>query len=87
MNLVNLAQNSGMKDGEVIELLKIANGHLPRVILEYDSLKDEINSLKAEMHNSVRIYQQFVDRNVALKRREVELQLNVNELEAKEDEL
>ena len=31
VNLVKLAQNSGMSDNEVVELLKIANGHLPRV--------------------------------------------------------
>ena len=34
-----------------------------------------------------RTYQQFVDRNVELKRREDELQLSINGLEAKEDEL
>ena len=36
VNLVKLALNSGMSDGEVEELLKIANRHLPRVRLEYD---------------------------------------------------
>ena len=94
VNLVKLAQNSGMKDGEIVELLKIANGYLPRVRLEYDRLQEqkrlseaELNSRKAELSNTVRIYQQFVDRNVELKRREDELQLNINELEAKEDEL
>ena len=30
VNLVNLAQNSGIAEGEIVELLKIANGHLPR---------------------------------------------------------
>ena len=39
VNLVKLAQNSGIRDGEVVELLKIANGYLPRVRLEYDRLK------------------------------------------------
>ena len=34
-----------------------------------------------------RTYQQFVDRNVELKRREHELQLSINKLEAKEAEL
>jgi hypothetical protein len=42
---------------------------------------------KAEISNSVRIYQQFCDRNLALKKREIELQLSINELEAKEAEL
>lgn len=37
VNLVNLAQNSGMRDAEVVEVTKIAKGHLPRVRLEYDS--------------------------------------------------
>ena len=46
VNLVKLAQNSGIRDGEVVELLKIANGYLPRVRLEYDRLKEEKSSLK-----------------------------------------
>ena len=52
VNLVKLAQNSGMGDGEVVETLKIANGHLPRVQLEYDRLKAELNSLEVEKSNS-----------------------------------
>ena len=94
VDLVKLAQNSGMKDGEVVELLKIANGYLPRVRLEYDRLKDEKSSLKAEINswkveisNAVRIYQQFCDRNIVLKKREDELQHSINELEAKKTEL
>jgi hypothetical protein len=64
VNLVNLALNSGMGDGEVVELLKIANGYLPRVRLEYDrckeeksSLQAELNSWKAELNNIARTYQ------------------------------
>ena len=94
VNLVKLAQNAKIGEGEVVELLKIANGYLPRIRLEYDRLKDEkssleseLNSWKAEISNAVRIYQQFVDRNIELKKREDELQLTINELEAKEAEL
>lgn len=36
VNLVKLTQNAGMGDDEVIELLKIANGYLPRVRLEFE---------------------------------------------------
>ena len=87
VNFVKLTQNSGMGDGEVVELLKIANGYLPRVRLEYDRVKADLNSLKAEINNAVRIYQDFCDRNLALKKREDEIQLSINELEAKEAEL
>ena len=94
VNLVKLARNSGIRDGEVVELLKIANGYLPRVRLEYDRLKDEkssleaeLNTWKAEISNAVRIYQGFCDRNLELKKREDELQHSVNELEAKKTEL
>jgi hypothetical protein len=94
VNHFKLCQNARMGEDEVIELLKIANGYLPRIRLEYDRLREEkcslqaeLNLSKAELNNIARTYQQFVDRNVALKRREDELQLNVNELEAKEDEL
>ncbi|MGB7661678.1 MAG: hypothetical protein WBL67_02995, partial [Nitrososphaeraceae archaeon] len=74
VNLVKLAQNSRISDGEVVELIKIANGYLPRVRLEYDRLKAELNSLEAEINNAVRTYQDFCDQNLELKKREDELQ-------------
>jgi hypothetical protein len=94
VNLFKLCQNARMGEGEVIELLKIANGYLPRIRLEYDRLKEEkssieaeINSTKAGLDNTVRIYQQFCDRNVEMNKRINELQQTINELEAKESEL
>jgi len=54
---------------------------------EISSSKAELNSWKAATSNEVRVYQDFCDRNLALKKREDELQLNVNKLEAKEIEL
>ena len=36
LDLVKLVQNARMGNNEVVELLKIANGYLPRVRLEYD---------------------------------------------------
>ncbi|MFZ0554616.1 MAG: hypothetical protein WAM26_04925, partial [Nitrososphaeraceae archaeon] len=51
VNLVQLTQNARMGDGEVVELLKIANGYLPRVRLEYDRLKEEKSSLQAEINS------------------------------------
>ena len=87
MNLVKLAQNSGMSGDEIAKLLKIANGHLPRIKYEYDRLQAELNSLKVEISNSVRIYQQFCDRNIALKNREDELLHATSELKNKKNEL
>jgi transposase-like protein len=94
INLVKLTQNAGMGDDEVVGLLKIANGHLPRVRLEYGRVIDEINWCKAELNswkaalnNEVRVYQDFSDRNVALKKREDELQLSISQLERKETRL
>ena len=94
VNLARLVHNARMGDGEVVELLKIANGYLPRVRLEYDRLKEEkssleaeLNSWKAELSNTVRIYQGFCDRNLELKKREDELQHSINELDAKKTEL
>jgi transposase-like protein len=94
VNLVKLVQNSGIKDAEVIELLKIANSHLSRVKLEYDRIKEELNywkaetnSSKAELNSIARTYQQFVDLNLALKNRADELRRNIDELEAKETKL
>jgi predicted transcriptional regulator len=94
VNLFNLCQNAGMGDAEILQLLEIVNGQLPRVRLEYDRLKEEkdwleaeLNSWKAAVGNEVRVYQQFVDRNVALNNREDELQLSISELERKETRL
>ena len=94
VDLVKLAQNSRIRDGEVVELLKIANGYLPRVRLECDRFKEEKNSLEAELNscktelsNTVRTYQDFCDRNLKLKKREDELQLSITELEVKAAEL
>lgn len=47
VNLFKLSQNAGMNDSEVVELLKIANGSLPRIKLEYDRVRAELNSLEA----------------------------------------
>jgi hypothetical protein len=73
---------------------RIANRYLPRIRLEYgrineemNSTKTELNSWKAAVSNEVRVYQDFCDRNLALKKREDELQLSVDKLEAKEIEL
>ena len=87
VNLVKLALNSGMSDGEVEELLKIANGYLPRVRLDYDRVTNELNSWKAELNNTVRIYQQFCDKNLEMNKRINELKLILDELEAKKTEL
>jgi hypothetical protein len=87
VNLFKLVQNARMGDAEVVELLKIANGYLPRVRLEYDRVKTELNSWKDAVNNSARIYQDFCDRNLKLKKREDELQLSTTELEAKENKL
>ena len=43
--------------------------------------------MKAEINNAVRIYQGFCDRNLALRKREDELQHSINELEAKKTKL
>ena len=94
VDLIKLVQNSRIRDREVIELLKIANGYLPRIRLEHDRVIREVNSHKAELSswkaatsNEVRVYQDFCDRNLALKNREDELQLSISELERKETRL
>ena len=49
--------------------------------------KLELNSLEADVSNSVQIYQDFCDRNIELKKREDELLNTINELEAKKTDL
>ena len=79
VNLVKLALNSGMGDGEVIELLKIANGHLPRVKLEYDRLKAELNSLDDEKSNSTEDYHRLSNEISGMKTTVDQLQLTTKE--------
>jgi predicted transcriptional regulator len=79
VNLVKLALNSGMGDGEVIELLKIANGHLPRVRLEYDRLKAELNSLEDEKSNSTENYHRLCNEVSGLESTVDQLQLTIKE--------
>jgi len=54
---------------------------------EKNSPQAELNSWKAALNNEVRTYQQFVDSNIALKKRENELRQTIDELEAKKAEL
>ena len=79
VNLVKLAQNSGMSDGEVIELLKIANGHLPRVRLEYDRLKAELNSLENEKSNSAKDYHRLCNEISGMETAVDQFQLTIKE--------
>ena len=79
VNLVKLAQDLGMSDDEVVELLKIANGHLPRVRLEYDRLKAELNSLEDEKSNSTQDYHRLCDEISGMKTTVDQLQLTMGE--------
>ena len=79
VNLVKLALNSGMSDDEVIELLKIASRHLPRVQLEYDRLKAELNSLEDEKNNSTKGYHRLCNEISGMKTTRDQLQLTIRE--------
>ena len=79
VNLVKLAQNSEMSDDQVIELLKIANGHLPRVKLEYDRLKAELNSLEDEKSNSTEDYHRLCNEISEMETKVDQLQLTIRE--------
>ena len=79
MNLVQLIQNAGMGNDEVVELLKIAKGHLPRVRLEYDRLKAELNSLEDEKSNSANDHLRLCNEISGMKTTEDQLQLTIRE--------
>jgi hypothetical protein len=86
VNLARLVQNARMGDSEIMELLGVTNGYLARVRLEYNRIV-EVNSWKAVVSNEVRVYQDFCDRNIDLKKREDDLLLLISKLEAKRAEL
>jgi hypothetical protein len=79
VNLVKLALNSGMGNDEVVELLKIAKGHLPRVGLEYDRLEAELNSLEDEKSNSAKDYHRLCSEISGMKTTVDQLQLIIRE--------
>ncbi len=79
VNFIKLTQNSGMSDDEVIELLKIANGHLPRVRLEYDRLKAELDSLEDEKSNSTEDCHRLCNEISGMKITVDQLQLTIRE--------
>jgi predicted transcriptional regulator len=74
VKLVKLAQDEGMSEVQLVELLKVANGHLPRVTSQYEKLKAEINSLEYEKSNSAKDYQQLRDGISNLHKTENQLQ-------------
>jgi uncharacterized protein (DUF3084 family) len=79
VNLVKLAQNSGISDGEIIESLMVAKGHLPRVRLEYDRLNAELNSLEDKKSNSAKEQQRLCNEISEMKTIVDQLQLNMRE--------
>jgi chromosome segregation ATPase len=68
-----------MSDSDVVELLKIANGYLPRVRLEYDRLKAELNSLEDEKSNSTEDYHRLCNEISEMETKVDQLQLNIKE--------
>ena len=80
VNFVKLALNSGMSDNEIEELLKIANGHLPRVKLEYDRLEAELNSLEDEKGNSANDHHRLCNEISGMETTINQLQLTIKEL-------
>jgi len=79
VNLVKLAQDSGVHEVEVVELLNIAKGHLPRVKLDYDRLKAELTSLEDEKRNSAKEQQLLCNEISEMKTTVDQLQLNIRE--------
>jgi hypothetical protein len=61
VNLVKLALEAGMNEVQVLELLKIANGSLPSVRLEYDGLKAKLSSLEASVKRSAHTFSHSLD--------------------------
>jgi predicted transcriptional regulator len=79
VNLVRLAQDSGMSDEDIVEFLNIAKWHLPRVKLEYDRLKAELNSLRDEKSNSTKEQQRLCDEISEMNTMVDQLLLNIKE--------
>ena len=61
VNLARLVHNARVGDGEIVELLKIANRFLPRIRLEYDRVEAELNSLEAKKLNLFNEHQRQCD--------------------------
>jgi hypothetical protein len=79
VNFVKLAQDSGIRDEEIVELLNIAKGHLPRVRLEYDRLKAELNSLEDKKSNSVKEHHRLYTEISEMETIVDQLQINIRD--------
>jgi predicted transcriptional regulator len=79
VKLIKLALDSRMSDDDVVELLNIAKGHLPRVRLEYDRLRAELNSLEDEKRNSAKERQRLCNEISEMKSIVDQLQLSTRE--------
>jgi hypothetical protein len=61
VNLYRLSMAAGMNTQHVVNLLKIANNHLPAVEQRCQELKREVYSLEGDKRNSVMILQELSD--------------------------
>jgi hypothetical protein len=61
VNLYRLSKTAGMNTQHVVNLLKIANNHLPAVKQRCEDLKREVYSLEGDKRNSTMILQELSD--------------------------
>jgi hypothetical protein len=61
LNLHKLAKAAGMNAQHVVNVLKIANDHLPSVEQRCEKLKREVDSLEGDKRNSAMILQELSD--------------------------
>ena len=66
-----------MSQEQIVEHLESAKGYLPRVRLEYDRLKAELNSLEDEKSNSIEDYHQLCNEISEMKKTRDQLQLTI----------
>ena len=66
-------------------LLKIANGYLPRVRLEHDRVKAELNSLEDEKNNSAKNYRRLCNEISVMETKVDQLSINHKRIKRREN--
>jgi chromosome segregation ATPase len=81
VNLYRLSKAAGMNTQYIVNVLKIANNHLPAVEYRCEKLKREEASLKAGNHNSARTFQELSDQISSTRNSLEQYQLSCKERE------
>jgi chromosome segregation ATPase len=81
VNLVNLAQEAGIDEQQLISFINTVNSDLPSLKLKHEKLKKEVDSLEQEKRNLAKNNERLCNGISRLQTEEDQLQLSIKELQ------